>query len=422
MRRKQHPSTIFRSARTGIDLLRKMDGWNADLLANEDFDLDYRIGQSGGLLLLDPAIPIRWKTSQRLRDFSYQYQRYGRGKAAVARLHPRSLKLRHLLPVAMFGTLGASVVLAAVAENAWFLLLDVPYLMFLLGSFSDRPFRTSCGRSPWLGPVVLFTMHMSWAWVTAGYHPDDPFSFESHEDFSAAVQRPISGMKIAYSRNLGIYPVEKVVSAHIDHAVRAFEEAGAIVEEFDPAINHSQQELSSLWCRMIAPNSLLGLERLRMQGFDLLRDHPEDLPPQFHHWLEIGRGLTALDALRDQVIRSQIFASIQKVFESHDLIVTPTLACMPVDNSTDGNTVGPTSINGEAVDPLIGWCMTYLFNFTGHPAASVPAGLSPDGLPIGLQIIGRRHSDSDVLAASAAFERVRPWRDDYRVVAEVLSR
>ena len=202
----------------------------------------------------------------------------------------------------------------------------------------------------------------------------DVDDFREPEDFPAAAQRPISGMKIAYSRNLGIYPVEKVVSAHINRAVRAFEEAGAIVEEIDPAINHSQQELSNLWCRMIAPNSLLGLERLRMQGFDLLREHPEDLPPQLHHWLEVGRGLTALDALRDQVIRSQIFASIQKVFESHDLIVTPTLACLPVDNSTDGNTVGPSSINGEAVDPLIGWCMTYLFNFTGHPAASVPAG------------------------------------------------
>jgi succinoglycan biosynthesis protein ExoA len=148
----------------GVDLLRKMDGWNADLLANEDFELDYRIGESGGLLLLDPTVRISWKTSQRLRDFSYQYQRYGRGKAAVARLHPRSLKLRHLLPVAMFVTLGASIVVAVVAENAWFLLLDVPYLMFLLGSFSDGPFRASCGRSPWLGPVVLSTMHMSWAW------------------------------------------------------------------------------------------------------------------------------------------------------------------------------------------------------------------------------------------------------------------
>jgi succinoglycan biosynthesis protein ExoA len=146
------------------DLLVKMGGWNADLLANEDFELDYRIGQAGGLLLLDPSIRIQWKTSQRLRDFAHQYQRYGRGKAAVARLHPRSLKLRHLLPVAMFGTLAASAVVAVAAENAWFLLLDVPYLMFLLASFSDGPFRKSLGRSPWLGPVVLSTMQMSWAW------------------------------------------------------------------------------------------------------------------------------------------------------------------------------------------------------------------------------------------------------------------
>jgi cellulose synthase/poly-beta-1,6-N-acetylglucosamine synthase-like glycosyltransferase len=147
-----------------IDLLRKMGGWNAKLLANEDFELDYRIGQSGGLLLLDPSIRIRWKTSQRLRDFSHQYQRYGRGKAAVARLHPRSLKLRHLLPVAMFVTLSGSVVVAGVAGNAWFLLVDVPYLMFLLASLSDGPFRAACGGSPWLGPVVLSTMEMSWAW------------------------------------------------------------------------------------------------------------------------------------------------------------------------------------------------------------------------------------------------------------------
>ena len=84
-----------------------------------------------------------------------------------------------------------------------------------------------------------------------------------------------------------------------------------------------------------------------------------------------------------------------------------------VDNANDGNTVGPSEINGEAVNPLIGWCLTYLTNFTGNPAASVPAGLSPDSLPIGLQIIGRRHSDVDVLAASAEFERRRPWFGDF---------
>jgi amidase len=258
--------------------------------------------------------------------------------------------------------------------------------------------------------------------VTAGYHPDDPFSTDSIADFVLAAQRSIRGMRIAYSRDFGIYPVENVIGEHIDQAVRAFEDAGAFVEEVDFGFKRSQKELSDAWCRMIMPNSLLGLESLRNEGFDVIREHPEDFPPLFHLWLERARGDSALDALRDQVIRSEVYAAIQTVLNRFDLIVTPTLACMPVDNSLDGDTVGPSRINGEAVDPLIGWCLTYLTNFTGHPAASVPAGLSSNALPIGMQIIGRRHADSDVLAASAAFERARPWIDDYRVAASVMNR
>jgi amidase/aspartyl-tRNA(Asn)/glutamyl-tRNA(Gln) amidotransferase subunit A len=67
------------------------------------------------------------------------------------------------------------------------------------------------------------------------------------------------------------------------------------------------------------------------------------------------------------------------------------------------------------VDPLIGWCLTYLANFTGHPAASVPAGLAEGRLPVGMQVVGRRYADADVLAASAAFERMRPWSQTYEL-------
>jgi amidase/aspartyl-tRNA(Asn)/glutamyl-tRNA(Gln) amidotransferase subunit A len=68
------------------------------------------------------------------------------------------------------------------------------------------------------------------------------------------------------------------------------------------------------------------------------------------------------------------------------------------------------------VDELIGWCLTYFANFTGHPAASIPAGMA-DGLPVGMQIMGRSGADADVLAASAAFERLRPWTDSYAIPA-----
>ena len=105
------------------------------------------------------------------------------------------------------------------------------------------------------------------------------------------------------------------------------------------------------------------------------------------------------------------------MLRDYNLLVTPTLACLPVENAADGNTMGPTEINGEQVDPLIGWCLTYFINFSGHPAASIPAGLAEDRLPVGMQLIGRRYADADVLAASAAFERMRPWHQTYQLCA-----
>jgi glycosyltransferase involved in cell wall biosynthesis len=147
-----------------VELLRDMGGWNETLVANEDFELDYRIRRSGGVLLLDPSMRIFWKSSQTLRDLSYQYQRYGRGKAAVARLHPQSLKLRHLFPVAVLVTLAGSGAAVVIARKRWPLVLDLPYLVFLLAAYLDGPLRKSSRRSPWLVPAVLCTMEMSWAW------------------------------------------------------------------------------------------------------------------------------------------------------------------------------------------------------------------------------------------------------------------
>ena len=222
------------------------------------------------------------------------------------------------------------------------------------------------------------------------------------------------GLRIAYSPNLDVFPVEPEVAEVVATAVRAFAEAGAHVEEVKIGLRQSQRELSDLWCRLIMPLNIAGLKGLEAAGYDMLGQHRADLPPEYLAWVDACAGRSALDAFNDQAKRTEVYDAIQGVFASYDLIVTPTVACLPVENASDGNTVGPSTVAGESVDPLIGWCLTYPFNFTGHPAASVPAGLSRSGLPIGMQIVGRRYADLDVLAASATFERLRPWAATYR--------
>lgn len=250
--------------------------------------------------------------------------------------------------------------------------------------------------------------------VMAGPDPRDPFSLTDTPDFVAALSRPVKGWRIAYSPDFDVFPVELSVARAVAAAVRGFVEAGAAVEEIKVGIKRTQRELSDVWNRLMMPLNISSLEGLKGTGIDLMRDHPEDLPPEYRRWIELGYGLSAMDVWNDQIIRTEIYDAIEAVLQNYELLVTPTLACMPVKNATDGNTLGPSQINGEEVDPLIGWCLTYLTNFSGHPSASIPAGLV-DGLPVGMQIIGRRGADIDVLAASAAFERVRPWTDAYRL-------
>jgi amidase len=238
----------------------------------------------------------------------------------------------------------------------------------------------------------------------AGYDPRDPFGVHDEVDFLAALERDVAGMRIAYSPDLDVFPVDRRVAAVVEDAVRAFEAAGARVEPVRLGITRDHRELSDLWCRLVMPINVATIEGLREQGYDV-RD---DLPPEYRRWLDVGYGLTALDITRDQAVRTEIFDAIQAVFADHDLLINPTVACLPVRNADDGNTVGPSEVEGVEVNPLIGWCLTYFANFTGHPAASVPAG-RVDGLPVGMQIMGRSGADADVIAASATFERVRPW-------------
>lgn len=220
-------------------------------------------------------------------------------------------------------------------------------------------------------------------------------------------------MRIAYTPDFGIFPVDRRIREVVDRAVQVFRDAGAIVEEVNIDIPYDQRQLSDLWCRQIMLVNVGAFENFKSNGLDLLADHREDFPEGYLRWADHVYGMSMAELNEDYVMRTAVCDAIQAVYTDFDLLVSPTLSAMPVLNADEpGATVGPSEVEGVEVDPYIGWCPTYLTNFTGHPAASIPAGLV-DELPVGMQIQGRRYADGDVLAASGAYEKLRPWADTY---------
>lgn len=248
----------------------------------------------------------------------------------------------------------------------------------------------------------------------AGYDRLDPFSNSEKIDFDSALDRSIAGKRIGFTVDFGVFPVDPKVAACVTEAVRAFEEAGAIVEAADLTLPFDQMELYRLLSRMIGVNYQAFVDGLKASGLDLMADHRAELPDALVECIALAGRMSVRDVQADQRMRSQVYDTFAATFAQYDLIVSPTTAVQAVKNNLEGETVGPSEINGVAVDPRIGWCMTYMTNMTGHPAASLPAGLI-DGLPVGLQIIGSRYGDLDVMAACAAFERHRPWQHIYAV-------
>jgi amidase/aspartyl-tRNA(Asn)/glutamyl-tRNA(Gln) amidotransferase subunit A len=253
----------------------------------------------------------------------------------------------------------------------------------------------------------------------AGPDPRDPYSLPAvSKAFSTAVGSSIADFRIAYITEMGDFPVEPAVTEVVREAVAAFEHMGAAVDTVTLPFAYSQQELCDVWMREIGVLYADSMRNFTQFGFpvDFFDQHRDEFTPDFVHLVELGRTLTALDYKRDDAIRTTVFDPIADLFDRFDLLILPTLAVASINNAADGLTVGPTQVNGVEVDPRLGWCLTYPINYTGNPAASIPAGLTTDGFPVGMQIVGRRFADDDVLAASAAFETARPWHHWYRTL------
>lgn len=243
--------------------------------------------------------------------------------------------------------------------------------------------------------------------VMAGEHPRDPFSLVADDDYLSAVDRSIDELRIAYTPDLGVYPIEPAVRETLDDAVEAFEAAGAEVEAVEPEFRRDRTEILDAFYTMAKAGWQAIFDELEEQGFDPRGDDRDRIRPYLVDLVLDAEVPSVREYKAADVVRTDVFDDLQDLFEEYDLVVSATLSTTAFPHGEE-----PETIDGVEIEPLRGWVLTQPYNFSGHPAASIPAGFV-EGLPVGMQIAGRRRADGDVLAASAALERQRPWRDAY---------
>ena len=215
-------------------------------------------------------------------------------------------------------------------------------------------------------------------------------------DWMASLKGDLKGLKVAYSSDWGYAAVDKRVRDIVGKAVKVFErDLGCIVEEASPGWENPYQ---AFWALLAGETDLKGMREMERRLGDKMTPHLRDF---------LKTEWTAEQLTDAMVARKAVNNKMWRFMRKYDLLLTPTLAVPPFEIGIQG----PTMIDGREVEPFEWLHFTYPLNFTGQPAASVPAGWTDDGLPIGLQIVGRHLDDALVLRASACFEAAQPWKD-----------
>ncbi len=216
----------------------------------------------------------------------------------------------------------------------------------------------------------------------------------------------LRGKRVAFSRDWGYMAVDPEVAEVVARAVRVFErDLGCIVEETNPGWDNPAAAFAAV---MIAETDLRGMREMITKHGSQTSSHMVEL--MTHPW-------TAEDLTSANIARKAVVNKMARLMTRYDLLLTPTasVAAFPV------HMQGPDKIAGRYVRPESFIGFTLPLNFTGQPAASVPAGFTRDGLPVGLQIIGRHLDDAMVLRASAAFESAQPWAHRWPPIVEKLA-
>ena len=235
----------------------------------------------------------------------------------------------------------------------------------------------------------------------AGPHPSDPWSIgTAPQDYiaAAAPEGDLKGKRIMASVTLGNRFVSRDVREGFDRAVGKLREAGAEIVELPADL----PDMEPVW-------KVINHTTWRARFADMIRRDDNRMTPSLVRQVAQASDWSGADYQKAMFQRADLFRMVQKWFETADYVVTPTLSrtALPIDQDL----FEPINIDGiEAGELRRNWFpYTMPFNITGHPAISVCCGFGSDGLPIGLQFVGRFRDEASLLRAAALYEASEPW-------------
>jgi amidase len=234
----------------------------------------------------------------------------------------------------------------------------------------------------------------------AGADDRSPISYEVDPRalLKAAKTPSVKSWKIGATADLGgLMTIDDEVRGVFESAVSAFRSEGARVEQASPDLG-DVPEIVRL------TRGLLMVAR----HADKLPEHRAVLQEGLVENTEQGLALTSRDVARGELLRTRQWQRVREFMATRDVLLTPTSATPPFPIEQPH----PVEINGQPVGRMLQRSyLTYAFSVLGLPAISIPCGFTRQGLPVGLQIVGRRRGEAAVLRAAAAFEAARPWAD-----------
>jgi aspartyl-tRNA(Asn)/glutamyl-tRNA(Gln) amidotransferase subunit A len=217
-------------------------------------------------------------------------------------------------------------------------------------------------------------------------------------DYVAQTRNQMRHLRVAWSPDLGYAKVNAQVSALTEGAAKEFERSlGCSVETAHPIPADPGDGLSVLWTMSYA---------LRLRGF--LPEWENRMDPELVRLVRKAETLSPTEYGEAVASRTALWDKVRYFFGRYDLLITPSAPIVPF--PVEKNAPDDMTSNAGKTLSFLNWLLfTYPWNLTGQPAASIPCGFTREGLPVSIQIIGRRFADAAVLQAAAAFEQVRPW-------------